>query len=372
MINNLKPKLLFIVYRDFDTLSNGLKKKINSQVSSLKKNGYHVKFIEQRFNQRKLLYNKILHRLGLSIINNEILNEIRNNDYDYIYIRKPLFTFSFLKHIKRIKELTNSIKILEVPTFPYYKELKKTKYSFLLILVDKCIQKSINNYFNYVFSFNNFEKMFGIPNISITNCTPDLNFKIDVNRFDNIINMVAVSTISFDQGFDRVINGLYEYYKTSPTIDVYFYLVGEGKELSKLKRLSKKLEIEKKIFFMGVLSGDELKHIYELSHIGISSLAPHRKNLTEACPLKSREYIALGLPFISSYYDKKLIDFKYNLNIPIDDSALNIFEVISFMKKLSQFNFQSEIIQFGKEELNWGKIYTDAFKQIRNSRENNV
>ena len=57
------------------------------------------------------------------------------------------------------------------------------------------------------------------------------------------------------------------------------------------------------MFFHGYLPPEELPQLYARSHIGIGSLAFFRKNISEASPLKVREYIAAGLPVILGYAD---------------------------------------------------------------------
>jgi hypothetical protein len=37
--------------------------------------------------------------------------------------------------------------------------------------------------------------------------------------------------------------------------------------------------------------------------VGISTLALHRKNMNEACPMKVRQYLAQGLPVLAASYD---------------------------------------------------------------------
>ncbi len=53
----------------------------------------------------------------------------------------------------------------------------------------------------------------------------------------------------------------------------------------------------------GVLDFSSLGELYKKMHIGIGSLSLYLYNLTEACPLKTREYLAHGLPVIIGYKD---------------------------------------------------------------------
>ena len=53
----------------------------------------------------------------------------------------------------------------------------------------------------------------------------------------------------------------------------------------------------------GYLNRENLSHVLSRAHVGIGSLAMHRKNMEEGCVLKTREYLAHGLPVILGYKD---------------------------------------------------------------------
>jgi len=57
------------------------------------------------------------------------------------------------------------------------------------------------------------------------------------------------------------------------------------------------------IFYHGYLNDECYMEIIGKCHICIGTLALHRKNMREACPLKVREYLALGFPIIIGYDD---------------------------------------------------------------------
>lgn len=56
----------------------------------------------------------------------------------------------------------------------------------------------------------------------------------------------------------------------------------------------------------GVLSRGEYEPILERCEIAFGTLALHRKNMKEACPLKVREYLGYGLPVVIGYDDTDL------------------------------------------------------------------
>lgn len=58
----------------------------------------------------------------------------------------------------------------------------------------------------------------------------------------------------------------------------------------------------------GLLEADRYLAILGRAHIGIGSLALHRKNMSEASTLKLREYLAVGLPSVIGYRDTDFPD----------------------------------------------------------------
>jgi glycosyltransferase involved in cell wall biosynthesis len=57
------------------------------------------------------------------------------------------------------------------------------------------------------------------------------------------------------------------------------------------------------VVFHGALSRPEITNVAKACDVGIGTLALHRKGGNEACPLKVREYLALGLPVVLGYND---------------------------------------------------------------------
>ncbi len=70
-----------------------------------------------------------------------------------------------------------------------------------------------------------------------------------------------------------------------------FYIIGtEGRDRDNIK-------------YFGYLSKEESTKVINLCDIGIGTLSLYQKRLMEASPLKSRQYLACGLPLIYAYKD---------------------------------------------------------------------
>ena len=76
------------------------------------------------------------------------------------------------------------------------------------------------------------------------------------------------------------------------------HLVGNVHEpnLSRAKK-------DSRIVVHGLRSSEEIRALAETCWLGLSSFGLHRKNMTEACTLKVREYLMMGLPVYAGHRD---------------------------------------------------------------------
>lgn len=91
------------------------------------------------------------------------------------------------------------------------------------------------------------------------------------------------------------------------------------------------------IVIHGWLPQDAAQRILANVDVGISTLALHRKNMNEACPLKVRQYLAHGLPIIGAGIDTDIADDEqFYLRLPNEENNIidNPEEIIDFVKKI--------------------------------------
>lgn len=72
----------------------------------------------------------------------------------------------------------------------------------------------------------------------------------------------------------------------------------------------------------GFLNKAELLEVYKKTDVAIGSLALHRNRMEEACPLKVREYLSLGIPVIIAYKDKDIVGQDFVLSLPNEEHAI--------------------------------------------------
>lgn len=94
-------------------------------------------------------------------------------------------------------------------------------------------------------------------------------------------------------------------------------------------RLLARCEREPRIRLHGICNHSYLWKLYEQSWCGISSLALDRKGMRQACTLKTREYLEVGLPVYADHEDSALpasFDF-------FQQGGADLKKIISFSKK---------------------------------------
>lgn len=141
-----------------------------------------------------------------------------------------------------------------------------------------------------------------IPNETITN-------GIDVHRtnvrqgapFDgSSLNLLFLAgTLAPWHGVDKLVRavGLY-----TGECKVHCYLVGAIDQETKSV-----VQSDSRFTVLPTQSGSALDRLFDNCHLGVGSLG-FLDFLSEACPLKTREYWSRGLPFVISYQDSDLVD----------------------------------------------------------------
>jgi len=148
------------------------------------------------------------------------------------------------------------------------------------------------------------------------------------------LNLVAVGTIAFWHGWDKLIDVIDDLNKDKTlSYAINLTIVGEGPDLHLLKQQVDVKDLSSHVKFTGFLEGKQLYDIYEASHLGVGSLGWERIGVNIASPLKSREYLAAGLPFFYSTAD---VDFSVSDNCALFINAQEDNEEIKdFFRQIS-------------------------------------
>jgi len=291
-------------------------------------------------------------------------------DFEFIYIRRitPLTPF-LLKFIRKFK--THSNIFYEYPTFPWKQEAFKTfsKTSFLLDLIYyKKLVKSVH-YIPAIYPGDVKLKPYERTKfIKIGNGIYVDSVKIKKQNEKNYVNLLSIAYVASWHGYDRIIKGLHEYYKNNPEKEIYYHFVGEGPELSNLKKLTKELSLEKYVIFHGTKIGEELDKVVDECDIAFGSLGNHRKGFYADSALKNREYCARGIPFVIASEDQDFPEtFPFVYRIPKDDTPVDINQVIKWYESLIKEhpNYSMEMRKYAEQNLSWDAKMKPVIEKIK-------
>lgn len=324
-------EILYVSY--LDNWGAGIETKIKNHCDYFVNKGFDVTYItlaRQITRIKKYLYKIIPFCSEYSYDEFEKGNDI-------VYIRYCKMDFQGYKALRKLRMHCNKI-IIEIPTFPYDGEIKGIFKLFNY--KDKIWRGKICKYVDKILTYSDDKEIYGIPTVNISNFVNIDTVSVSKRNNSELkkINLIAVASIAFWHGYDRIIEGMNIYYKhkNNPEYTIIFHMVGEGNELLKYKELVKKYNLGKYVKFYGRKTGNELDKIYDIADIAVDSLGRHRNHIYYNSTLKGKEYLAKGLPIISGVKTELDADdtFKYYLSVPADDTPIDMMEIVEFYNKI--------------------------------------
>ena len=333
-------KVLFVYSRVEPKIeASGEANKMKMQMSALET--YNIK-TDIFYHNRNIKNNKILIRLPFyNIYGRDFVDQISSiiSEYDALYIRKYIFDNSFFELLKRVRKGNPHIKIiLEIPTYPYDQEWS----SFIdrpMLIKDQVYRKKLYRYIDRIVTFSDDKYIFKVKCLNTSNGINPSIYKCRnyiVKKDTQRIDIMGVAALEKWHGYDRIIKGLYSYYKDKYEYKVVFHIVGDGAEKANLERLVHSLQLEDYVIFHGSMYGDQLNSMFDRCDIGIGSLGMHRIGLIDGYTLKLREYMSRGIPFIYGYNDR-LIEkhpVSYMIKVSADETEIDINSVVHFYEEL--------------------------------------
>ena len=379
-------KILFLIFHGFDP-NNGISKKISYQLEAFKANGHeaHLCFMDENGSKRRIADDtviadygngkkgKILKRTEFgSIIDYAIKQHI-----DFVYIRSNHNANPFtINMVRRMKKVGMKV-VMEIPTYPYDQEYFNKSMRRQLIQ-DKLFRNIFAKQLDAIVTFSEEDYIFGQQTIRISNGIDfnSVRMKKDSSHPADELHLIGVAEIHRWHGFDRVIQGLAEYYTQPRNLKVYFHVVGyffSPVEEEEITEIINKNHLEPYIILYGKKHGEKLDEIFDQCDFGIGSLGRHRVGIDHIKTLKNREYAARGIPFIYSETDTDFDNKPYVLKVPADETAIHIEDIIRFYQQLT---ITPQQIRNSIEDLSWRhqmeKVVKAVYPQERNSRKTHV
>lgn len=283
--------------------------------------------------------------------NEIIINWIEQYGIKRIYIRYDGSDIWFLDYLEQLKN--KSIKgVLEFPTIPYDGEGPGS-------IEDKYYREQLHNYIDCCTTYSNYKTVFNIPCIPLVNGVDIREQKEKrYRKKDGTIALVAIASLAKWHGYERVIQGLHDYYVNGGDRNIIFNIVGEGPELPYYKKLTEQCQLTDHVIFSGKLFGEKLDDIYDHSDIAIGSLGFYKTGLKSGAPIKLREYCARGIPFVYGYNDISFDENNYfAYQVSNDKTYIDMQGIIAFYESMYDGrNFIKDMRQYTLLNLTWDTI----------------
>lgn len=370
----------------------GISKKILAQVDALKRQGMKVELSYLKVDDTnnftgRYVDEKVIDKFShISLISKvqrrcnykNLYQYIEANDIKLVYIRYIHFANSFfISFLKKLKRSGVTV-LLELPTYPYDQEYQNALLpSKIAFLIERSCRKKFQKYVDRIITLSNDNCILETPTIKINNGIDGNSINIVQKRKpDNEIHIIAVATISYWHGYDRVIEGLHYYYTSNAPNrrKVFFYIVGDGAdaESARYRKLVEKYNLAAYVNFYGRRSGKELDHLFNESDIAVGCLGCHRKGMNYSKSLKNREYCARGIPFFYSETDQDFEGKDFIFKVAPNDDPIDINKIIKFVEN-NKFD-AVKIRNYAVENLTWdmqfkkivGEVFPDFEKSIIN------
>lgn len=179
---------------------------------------------------------------------------------------------------------------------------------------------------------------------------------------------LAIGRLVYKKGFDYLIKAVAELAKRHPQIRLI--IGGDGDLRNEWENLSKKLEVQDKIFFLGNIPRNEIIYYYNLADVLVAPSIIDKKGNVDGGPVVSFESMACGRPQVVTNVLGAADVIKNNINgfvVPEKDphslavALKKLIKSASLRKRMGEAN--RELIKSELSTRRIGEKYTAFFKQ---------
>jgi hypothetical protein len=284
----------------------------------------------------------------------------------FLYLRYPISDPLYLFFLRKVNKVAaDCILFSEIPTYPYDRlaEFHTSIKKKLLLAIDKICRRYIKRYIDRIVSIDSKEDIFGIPTISIQNGISIDHFQqVSMPRtFSPLLKLLGVANLMDYHGFDRVVDGMQN------RKDVEFHIVGPSTPaLVKLQEKVNMAGLSDQVIFHGTRFGTGLNELFNTCNIAVGCLAWHRAGLDQASNLKSREYMARGIPFM--YSGKDIVVSKatgFSLQVPLTDDPIDFDTVYAFYEDVyNETSHPQQMRSFAAAHMSWAKALEPVLEEL--------
>lgn len=360
--------MIYITYCDLYSpeFGSGIRRKILGQIQTFKRffgKVYHTCYMGKMiylFDGEKQIEKELA--ITKQICNEIICIWLDKYEIKRTYIRYGFADKWFIQYLKsqKIRDIKS---VIEIPTYPYDGEGVKGHVK----IEDAYYRMDMYKYVDLVATNSNECKIWGIRCVPMFNGIDIDDYALSSKESHTEIVLIGVSSLVFWQGFERVIEGLYDYYKKDNDYDIYFKIVGDGPEKGYYCSLIEKYGLQSRVEILGNLEGEDLDKQYALSDIAVSSLGRYKSGVYDITPIKGAEYCARGVPFICGYHDMRFTgNERFIMNIPNNSEPVNMNQVIDFYKDISSHTeYHKRMREYAIKYLSWDTVMKPVIDYLK-------
>lgn len=329
---------------------SGVDRKVTAQIRALNDAGLTCRQLYGTECTAGRLWKAIWARLPLAGYRHGVLEHYREefDGADFFYIRRVYFSFARLRTIREIRRRNPQAKILfEIPTYPFRKELTTRWFDYPLWWKEAVWMPQLRRYVDRIVTVSDDETIFGVPTIRMVNGIDLRTIRpIDPAPEDGAVHIAAVARVTRWHGYDRFLRGMADYYAQGGARRVVLHLVADGPLAGELAAAVDRYGVADHVLLHGYRTGAELDAIYDRCHLGLVSLATQDKDVHVHSTLKSREYLAKGLPTMATGMTDVFVgtDYPYNLRLPSGAQSVDIGAVLAFHDSIYGATPRREVI----------------------------
>ena len=274
--------------------------------------------------------------------------------YDLIYIRrlmsKLFYAAPFIRAAGRIIPI-----VYEIPTFPL--DTNETMLYRLRDLLEMKLYSTLND--SIALTAVILRQDMELPDnwISFHNGIDISGYRVTpVPELSNEIRFIIIANMAEWHRYDRMIHSMKKYdgpYKLHLTV-----IAPENNTVSELKHLAEETGLNDRIDFKGQRDILEIREISKTCHIGIGQLSWSTDCSSQINTLKTKEYCAMGLPFVLSCRDTSFdSDYPYAYLLKNMDDELDLEDVIKWYEDVHRNpGYRQEMYDYAKENLQFHEL----------------
>lgn len=320
--------------------SIGVSKKIDMQMEELRK-VFDMQEIEVATPARSLPW-RIVGLFPTASITRDYraaLEQMENPDF--LYVRRTVADRNYLRFWKNVKKrFPNCRIIIELFTYPYDKDDFGKWNAWPFYLKELLYRPKLRRYVDRFVTYTEDKEIFGIPTIKSLNGINVDSIPQAAGEFqEGRITLIGVAFMQRHHGYERIIEGLHDYYRGQGAREyrVELRLVGDGPEKPLYQELVRKYRLEEYVHFYPTMSGEELDRLYDASDIALVSFGMYKAGFYgKLGALKSRECLAKGMPLVTGCeIDVIPEEYPYAKVFPNDNSTVDIGEIIALYRQIT-------------------------------------